>query len=75
MRMQIMNCQIEAGEDVVVSGRFGSIIGGHISAQGRTRQPIIGNVAEVENQVEAGGCGKSCDEDESADGVQEKSIG
>ena len=50
----IMNCQIEAGEDVVVSGRFGSIIGGHISAQRQIKATNIGNVAEVENQVEAG---------------------
>ena len=49
-----MNCQIEAGEDVVVSGRFGSIIGGHISAQRQIKATNIGNVAEVENQVEAG---------------------
>lgn len=50
----IMNCHIEAGEDVVVSGKFGSIIGGRISAQRQIKATNIGNVSEVENRVEAG---------------------
>ena len=50
----IMNCEVHAGEDVLVSGRFGIIIGGSIFAERRVESTIIGNMAEIKTIVEAG---------------------
>lgn len=50
----IMNSIIKAGEDLTVSGRFGIIIGGDISAERQIEATIIGNTAEVENKISAG---------------------
>lgn len=50
----IMNCQINAGQDVKVSGRFGAIIGGSISAMRSVDSMIIGNMAEVRTDICAG---------------------
>lgn len=50
----IMNSIIKAGEDITVSGRFGIIIGGNISAERQIEATIIGNTAEVENKITAG---------------------
>lgn len=50
----IMNCQINAGQDVKVSGRFGAIIGGCISAMRSVDSMIIGNMAEVRTDIYAG---------------------
>lgn len=50
----IMNCEIHAGEDVLVSGRLGIIIGGSIFAERRVESTIIGNMAEKKTIVEAG---------------------
>ncbi len=50
----IMNCQISSGEDVRVSGRFGTIIGGSISAMHRIESRVIGNMAGVTTEINAG---------------------
>lgn len=50
----IMNSHIAAGQDVVVSGRFGIIIGGTISAERFISATIIGNMAEVKTRLSAG---------------------
>lgn len=50
----IMNCDIHAGEDVIVSGRLGIIIGGSIFAERRVESTIIGNMSEIKTMVEAG---------------------
>lgn len=50
----IMNCEVHAGEDVLVSGRLGIIIGGSIQAERRVESTIIGNMAEKKTVVEAG---------------------
>lgn len=50
----IMNCTINCGQDVKVSGRFGAIIGGSISAMRRVESMIIGNMAEVKTTICAG---------------------
>lgn len=50
----IMNCQITCGEDVKVSGRFGAIIGGSVSAMHSVESMIIGNMAEVRTDICAG---------------------
>jgi uncharacterized protein (DUF342 family) len=50
----IMNCEITCGEDVKVSGRFGAIIGGSVSAMRCIESMIIGNMAEVRTDICAG---------------------
>lgn len=50
----IMNSHITAVQDVVVSGRFGIIIGGEIRAERYITATIIGNMAEVKTQIFAG---------------------
>lgn len=50
----IMHCVINAGEDIIVSGRLGIIIGGHINAMRRIEATIIGNMAEVHTDIMAG---------------------
>jgi hypothetical protein len=50
----IMNCEITCGEDVKVSGRFGAIIGGSVSAMRCIESMIIGNMAEVRTNICAG---------------------
>lgn len=50
----IMNCVINCGQDVKVSGRFGAIIGGSISAMRKVDSMIIGNMAEVKTTICAG---------------------
>lgn len=50
----IMNSTVESGNDVIVSGRFGIIIGGEIRASHQIKATIIGNTAEVENRIFAG---------------------
>lgn len=41
----IMNCQIEAGTDVIVSGKRGAIVGGSTHAVGVINTTLLGNVA------------------------------
>ncbi len=53
----IMNSIVKAGNDVIVSGRFGIIIGGEIQASRQIKATIIGNTAEVENRIFAGVAG------------------
>lgn len=50
----IMNSCITAVRDVVVSGRFGIIIGGEIRAERYITATIIGNMAEVKTKICAG---------------------
>lgn len=50
----IMNCHISCGEDVKVSGRFGTIIGGSVSAMRSIETRVIGNMAGVGTQICAG---------------------
>ncbi|MCI8770753.1 MAG: DUF342 domain-containing protein [Lachnospiraceae bacterium] len=50
----IMNSHITAVQDVIVSGRFGIIIGGEIRAERYVTATIIGNMAEVKTRIYAG---------------------
>ena len=50
----IMNCQITCGQDVKVSGRFGAIIGGSVSALHSIEIMVAGNMAEVKTELCAG---------------------
>ena len=50
----IMNCDISSGEDVIVSGRLGVIVGGHVSAIRRVEATMIGNMAEAPTKIWAG---------------------
>lgn len=50
----IMNCDISSGEDVIVSGRLGIIVGGHVSAIRRVEATMIGNMAEAPTKIWAG---------------------
>lgn len=50
----IMNSYITARRDVLVSGRFGIIIGGEIRAERHIIATIIGNMAEVKTMIYAG---------------------
>lgn len=50
----IMNCDISSGEDVIVSGKLGIIVGGHVSAMRRVEATIIGNMAEAPTKIWAG---------------------
>lgn len=50
----IMNSHVTAGRDVIVSGRFGIIIGGDVSAERAISATIVGNMAEVKTQLTAG---------------------
>lgn len=53
----IMNSIISAGEDIVVSGKFGSIVGGDLKAQRQIQATMIGNTAEVDTKITAGVAG------------------
>ncbi len=50
----IMGCDIHAGQDITVSGKYGAIIGGSVFAMRSIESRIIGNMAEVRTQIEAG---------------------
>lgn len=50
----IMNCDVHVGFDVIVSGRFGIVVGGHIQADRQISATMIGNTAEVVGTMEAG---------------------
>lgn len=50
----IMNCQINSGQDIKVSGKFGVIIGGTISAIRCVESMRIGNMAEVRTDIRVG---------------------
>lgn len=50
----IMNSNIECGQDVIVSGKYGIIIGGKVSATRYIHATIIGNMSEVKTTISAG---------------------
>ena len=50
----IMNSEIECGQDVLVSGKYGIIIGGKVSATRYIHATIIGNMSEVKTMLCAG---------------------
>ncbi len=50
----IMNSWVTARQDVIVSGRFGIIIGGEISAERCISATIVGNMSEVRTNLIAG---------------------
>lgn len=50
----IMNSDIECDQDVIVSGKFGIIIGGSVKATRYINTTIIGNMSEVRTVIEAG---------------------
>ncbi|MDE6615406.1 MAG: FapA family protein [Lachnospiraceae bacterium] len=50
----IMNTRIEAGQDIIVSGKYGVIVGGSVSAMRYISANIIGNMSEVRTEVKAG---------------------
>lgn len=50
----IMNTRIEAGQDIIVSGKYGVIVGGSVSAMRCISANIIGNMSEVRTEIKAG---------------------
>ncbi len=50
----IMNANIDAGQDIIVSGKYGIIIGGSVSATRIISANIIGNMSEVRTNIKAG---------------------
>lgn len=50
----VLNCTIESEEAVIVSGKFGAIIGGKVSAYRGISATIIGNMSELKTKVSAG---------------------
>lgn len=50
----IMNCDILAGECVLVSGKLGIIVGGTVSAVKEVEATLIGNMNEIKTKVIAG---------------------
>lgn len=54
MANAIMNANIESGQDIIVSGKYGIIIGGNVSATRYISANIIGNMSEVRTVIKAG---------------------
>lgn len=50
----IMNSYVSAKQDIVVSGKFGIIIGGEVKAEREISATIIGNMSEVKTTIRAG---------------------
>lgn len=50
----IMNTRIESGQDIIVSGKYGVIVGGSVSAMRYISANIIGNMSEVRTEIKAG---------------------
>ncbi|MDY5577634.1 MAG: FapA family protein [Lachnospiraceae bacterium] len=50
----IMNCYINSGQDVKVSGKFGAIIGGRVCAMRSIDSMIVSNMAQVRTELSAG---------------------
>ena len=50
----IMNSYVSAKQDIIVSGKFGIIIGGEVKAEREISATIIGNMSEVKTTVRAG---------------------
>ena len=53
----IMNTSIVAGVDIFVSGKYGVIVGGSVSAMRCISANIIGNMSEVRTEIKAGVAG------------------
>ncbi len=53
----IMNSHVSAKQDIIVSGKFGIIIGGEVSAEREISATIIGNMSEVKTKISAGVAG------------------
>ncbi|HBA97514.1 MAG TPA: hypothetical protein DCZ23_05340 [Lachnospiraceae bacterium] len=53
----IMNTTIKSGQDIIVSGKYGVIVGGSVSALRYIRANIIGNMSEVRTEIKAGADG------------------
>lgn len=47
----IMNCNIKAGRDIIVVGKFGVIVGGVVSAIRNINATIVGNMSEVKTDI------------------------
>lgn len=50
----IMNCNIESEDSVIISGKFGILIGGSVSAFFKIEGTMIGNMAERRTYVKVG---------------------
>lgn len=50
----IMNTRIDSGQDIIVSGKYGVIVGGSVSAMRYISANIIGNMSEVRTEIKAG---------------------
>ena len=50
----VLSCFVEAGEDIVVAGRHGVILGGIVYAGRTIEATTVGNVAEVQSELIAG---------------------
>ena len=50
----IMNSYIDSGQDIIVSGKYGIIIGGDVHAVREIRTNIIGNMSEVHTNIKTG---------------------
>ncbi len=50
----VLSCIVEAGEDIVVAGRHGVILGGIVYAGRTLEATTVGNVAEVQSELIAG---------------------
>ncbi len=50
----VLSCTVEAGEDIVVAGRHGVILGGVVYAGRTLEATTVGNVAEVQSELIAG---------------------
>lgn len=50
----MMNCHVDAGQDIIVSGKFGVIVGGKVHALRLIRTMVAGNMAQVQTVLFAG---------------------
>lgn len=50
----ILNCEVKCGEDVIVSGRLGVIVGGRVNAMRQIQATMIGNLAEAGTNITCG---------------------
>lgn len=50
----IMNCFVDAGQSITVTGKRGIILGGSVSALELIKASIIGNTAQIKTSVNAG---------------------
>jgi len=50
----ILNCEVECGGEVVVSGKLGIIVGGKIKSTKHITATIIGNMAQIKTELEVG---------------------